>query len=196
MRSSLILLAAINWVVFAVLLVLRVRAAATYPTRRLRTLGWVGALMCAAFLLVATQRLGIHMALFGALPEPAAEYLMSVGQLVLSVAITVMVVSAVYAMNRVGREVSRADQMVSILSNRIPRGLSVSDLGLTAREIEVLEWMSEGKLSDAQIATAMSISPATAGTHVRNILQKAGISTRTDLVVLATKDIGPARSHD
>ncbi len=193
--SPLIVLVIINWVVFAVLLALRARAASTYPTSRLRTLGWLGALASAMFLLVATQRLGIHLSLVGLVPRDVAEYLMSVGQLVLSLVAMVTIASAVYVIRRVGREVSRADRMVSILSSRIPTGLSVSDLGLTARELEVLEWMSEGKVSDGEIASVMSISPATAGTHVRNILRKAGISSRTDLVLLATHDIEAVRTH-
>lgn len=188
--NPLIALLIVNWAVFAVLLVLRVRAASTYPTSRLRTLGWLGALAIGVFLLVATQRLGIHLSLAGLLPEDVVEYLVSLGQLVLSLVAMVTIAASVYVIRRLGREVSRADRMVRILSNRIPEGMLVSNLGLTARELEVLEWMSEGKIADTEIAAVMSISPATAGTHVRNIQRKAGIGSRPDLVLLATHDGG------
>jgi len=188
--NPLIALLIVNWAVFAVLLVLRVRAASTYPTSRLRTLGWLGALAIGVFLLVATQRLGIHLSLAGLLPEDVVEYLVSLGQLVLSLVAMVTIAASVYVIRRLGREVSRADRMVRILSNRIPEGMFVSNLGLTARELEVLEWMSEGKIADTEIAAVMSISPATAGTHVRNIQRKAGIGSRPDLVLLATHDGG------
>lgn len=188
--NPLIVLVAINWVVFAVLFVLWLKAAATSPTIRLRTLGRVGALVSVVFLMGATQRLGIHLSNAGLLPERVTADLISAGQAVLSILITVVIGVAVYTMSRFGREVMRADRMVSILSSRLPEGLSVHDLGLTGRELEVLEWMSEGRMSDVEIATAMSISPATAGTHVRNILKKAGISSRSDLVVFASQDTG------
>lgn len=188
MTNLLILLVAVNWLVYAVLFGLRTRAAARYPTDRLRKLGWVGASVCALFLLGASQRLGIHLAVEGLLPEQVAEYMTSVGQLVLSLVVTTIVLSGVYTVSRVGGEVARVDRMVSILSSRIPEGLSVTDLGLTARELQVLERMSVGNVSDTEIAAAMSISPATAATHVRNILRKAGISNRRDLMLLATEE--------
>ena len=58
-----------------------------------------------------------------------------------------------------------------------------SELDLTARELEVMEAMMEGRLSDQEIAEAFYISPATAATHVRNILRKANLHNRRDLVI-------------
>ncbi|MDP9222967.1 MAG: LuxR family transcriptional regulator [Actinomycetota bacterium] len=62
--------------------------------------------------------------------------------------------------------------------------VKTSELGLTVRELEVLEVMTEGKVSDQQIADALSIAPTTAATHIRNILHKAGLHNRRDLVLL------------
>ena len=50
-------------------------------------------------------------------------------------------------------------------------------LGLTAREAEVLHWISEGK-SNPEIAVLLRISPRTVHKHVEHILAKLGAETR------------------
>lgn len=55
---------------------------------------------------------------------------------------------------------------------------------LTAREREILALVARG-LSNAEIAGRLAISPLTAKTHVRNILQKVGCRDRAGLTALA-----------
>ncbi|MDN5715606.1 MAG: response regulator transcription factor [Nocardioidaceae bacterium] len=55
---------------------------------------------------------------------------------------------------------------------------------LTAREHEVLQLVAEG-LTNKQIAERLTISPATAKTHLARIMQKLGVSTRTQAAMLA-----------
>src|SRR5207245_1418121 len=50
-----------------------------------------------------------------------------------------------------------------------------SDLGLTARELEVLGQLASGS-TDAQIAERLFISKKTASVHVSNLLRKLGVS--------------------
>ncbi|WP_169789710.1 ATP-binding protein [Actinoplanes subtropicus] len=52
-------------------------------------------------------------------------------------------------------------------------------LGLTAREVEVLHLVAEGR-SNRQIAAELFISSNTAGVHVSRILAKLGAATRTE----------------
>jgi DNA-binding CsgD family transcriptional regulator len=49
--------------------------------------------------------------------------------------------------------------------------------GLTDREVEVLRLVSQG-LTSARIAEQLVISPATVNTHLRNIYDKLGVSSR------------------
>jgi DNA-binding NarL/FixJ family response regulator len=49
---------------------------------------------------------------------------------------------------------------------------------LTSRERDVLRLVAAGK-TDREIAAALSVSPHTASTHVRNILAKLGADSRT-----------------
>jgi DNA-binding CsgD family transcriptional regulator len=59
-----------------------------------------------------------------------------------------------------------------------------SDAGLTAREREVLEWLSGGK-TDRDIADILGISPRTVHKHLQRIYEKLGVETRTAAVVRA-----------
>jgi DNA-binding NarL/FixJ family response regulator len=56
--------------------------------------------------------------------------------------------------------------------------------GLTERETEVLALVAKG-LSNAEIATELIMSPATAKTHVSRLLTKLGARDRTQLVMIA-----------
>jgi NarL family two-component system response regulator LiaR len=58
------------------------------------------------------------------------------------------------------------------------------DYGLTDRENEVLALLVEG-LSNAEIAERLVISVATVKFHVRGVLGKLGVSSRTEAVTLA-----------
>jgi DNA-binding NarL/FixJ family response regulator len=53
-----------------------------------------------------------------------------------------------------------------------------NSFGLTSREIEVLQQVSLG-LTDSQIAAKLVISPRTVEAHVRSILNKLGVNSRT-----------------
>jgi non-specific serine/threonine protein kinase len=58
--------------------------------------------------------------------------------------------------------------------------------GLTAREVEVLRLIADGR-SNPAIAEELYISPRTAQTHVQNIFTKLGIGSRAEAVRLAVE---------
>lgn len=53
--------------------------------------------------------------------------------------------------------------------------------GLSARELEVLQWLATG-LTDHQIAGRLGIAPRTVSTHLQNIYGKIGVRTRSAAV--------------
>jgi DNA-binding NarL/FixJ family response regulator len=55
---------------------------------------------------------------------------------------------------------------------------------LTSRELEVLRLVGTGK-ANKEIATKLGISERTARTHVSNVLQKIGVSSRTQAALVA-----------
>ncbi len=71
---------------------------------------------------------------------------------------------------------------------RTPRGEPHPD-GLTAREVEVLDLVTEG-LSDAAIAERLVISRRTAEHHVSSILTKLGVPNRRELARVETGSPG------
>ncbi len=68
--------------------------------------------------------------------------------------------------------------------NMSARTTSAGVSELTDREQEVLQLVAEG-LTNKQIAQRLVISPATAKTHLARIMQKLGVSTRTQAALLA-----------
>jgi DNA-binding CsgD family transcriptional regulator len=60
------------------------------------------------------------------------------------------------------------------------------DLGLTAREREVLALLAEG-YTNRRIAEHLFISESTAGVHVSNILGKLNVSSRTEAATVAAR---------
>lgn len=79
--------------------------------------------------------------------------------------------------------------LLSRMSGLIDSAVSqrcVPDLGLTRREIEVLSLMAEG-YTNQEIADRLIVSPTTVKTHVQNILQKLGVSDRTQAAVYAVR---------
>ena len=61
-------------------------------------------------------------------------------------------------------------------ADRGPKALLA--LGLTAREAEVLYWITEGK-TNPEIAIILEASPDTVKKHAANLYAKLGVPTRT-----------------
>ena len=96
-------------------------------------------------------------------------------------------VAAWRAYQRVKGPLGRAEQV--LIANEVtPLNAAVGELGLTARELEVLEAVLEGSIGDSEIAERLYVSPATAATHVRSIMSKADAKTRRDLLTLLPDD--------
>lgn len=58
---------------------------------------------------------------------------------------------------------------------------------LTSREIDVLRCVAQGK-SNKQIASQLSVSPATVRTHVSSLLRKLNLENRTQLALYAKQN--------
>jgi DNA-binding NarL/FixJ family response regulator len=65
-----------------------------------------------------------------------------------------------------------------------------SELGLTAREGEVLSWLSKGK-TNRDIAQILGLSPRTVDKHLEQIYSKLGVENRTAAAAIAVKANNP-----
>src|SRR3954466_5441773 len=61
-----------------------------------------------------------------------------------------------------------------------------SELGLTTREGEVLQWLSKGK-TNRDIAQILGLSPRTVDKHLEQIYSKLGVENRTAAAAIAVK---------
>jgi DNA-binding CsgD family transcriptional regulator len=109
-----------------------------------------------------------------------------------SVEIYAALVAAVFAALGIwlGRRLTRpAVPVVPVVQMRevaVPPGFvrdeaRVAALGITPRELEVLQWMAEG-LSNKEIATRAFVSENTVKTHASRIFDKLGARRRTQAV--------------
>jgi len=64
-----------------------------------------------------------------------------------------------------------------------------SELGLTARESEVLSWLSKGK-TNRDIAQILGLSPRTVDKHLEQIYAKLGVENRTAAAAIAANAAG------
>jgi DNA-binding NarL/FixJ family response regulator len=64
--------------------------------------------------------------------------------------------------------------------------------GLTAREVEVLYWVIQGK-TNRDIGDILSLSPRTVHKHLEHVFEKLGVETRTAAAALALGKLGPGR---
>jgi len=66
-------------------------------------------------------------------------------------------------------------------------GFSRARLGLTPRELEILQLLAEGR-RQREIAEGLVISPKTVGTHIERILAKLGVNSRAQAVAIAYRE--------
>lgn len=71
-------------------------------------------------------------------------------------------------------------------SDRTPAETLRERLNLTAREAEVLYWISEGK-ANRDVAEILSLSPRTINKHLEQIYAKVGVENRTTAAIVALR---------
>lgn len=67
---------------------------------------------------------------------------------------------------------------------RLQSAAALSDLSLTTRELEILQYIVEG-MSNKEIAAALFISEKTVKNHITNLLRKLNVEDRTQAAVFA-----------
>jgi DNA-binding CsgD family transcriptional regulator len=177
-------LVVVNGLIYSVLGMWSLRATAREPSIHVRMMGRLVMLVCATFIFGAIHRTLLQAARHGILPQSVSTALLTELQLVKSLAAFTLGMVALVVLRRMLGHIRHMETILSVLAGRSSVAVSIHDINLTRREHEVLEHIVAGALTDAEIAQALTISPATAKTHVKNILKKAGLHSRRELVLL------------
>jgi hypothetical protein len=154
----------INGILFALLFGYALRIRRRWQSASVGYIATALVLVAGTFLVSSIQRLGIHAARVDLVPSHWEDFFLSGFQIALSLVGTVTGVYAVTRLRSGLRRIEEAERMVSVLTEGAPLDVSVSDWGLTARELQVLEAIVAGRTSDEQIAETLFIAASTAAT--------------------------------
>ena len=163
------------------------RLVGTINTRFARQQAMIVVLLCATALVRSLQDIGIHAIRLGWLPLSTGGRLVSVLQAIIVVAGLAVLVPALIILKQLTSEFARTEVIADRFAGRLPKGVTSETAGLTRREIQVVEVVGTGLLSDREIADELTISTSTAATHIRNIMRKTGVKRRADLALLAAR---------
>ena len=78
-------------------------------------------------------------------------------------------------------------EVARVLLSGMPSTDVAHDYKLTQRELEILRAMAEGQ-NNGEIAARFFISQSTVKFHIANLLDKMGVATRSEAIVLAAKN--------
>jgi DNA-binding CsgD family transcriptional regulator len=181
---SLFLLIALNIALYCGVAVWAYQYSRKEKSARLRLFALGLSIVAFAFVLSAFTRLVAVAVRLEWLPPRVGDFMASEWQLMQSLMATALGVVGIIMLRRVAGALRSADRIASAVSERFLEAGGLEELGLTGREMDVLRAIHEGYLSDQELAAMLFISPATAGTHVRNILRKTGVHSRRELALL------------
>lgn len=91
------------------------------------------------------------------------------------------------------RRIRRGDVLMMVFSENelaVPR-LRLEEIGLSAREVDVVTWLAHGK-TNGQIAEILAISPGTVKKHVSHVFEKLGVDSRTAAALRVREMAGPS----
>lgn len=125
-------------------------------------------------------------AAMGFVGDPAASFARGPAQTVIGWLTLVFLLLLLVFGARLAAAVRRRETLISVISDGSPLDITLSDIDLTPRELDVLLAIQDGKLSNNELAEHLYVSPATVSTHVTKVMKKAGVSDRRELMLIVT----------
>lgn len=174
----------LNAVVFLALAVWSARFALREESPRLRLMAGALSVVSTAFVVSAATRAVLVAARQGWIEGTVADFVIADWHLVQSGFATLLGIAGVVLLMKVSESLRASDRIASAVSEHFLEGGSLEQFELTARELEILDGISRGVVTDVEIADEFYIATTTAGTHVKNIMKKTGVKTRRELIFL------------
>jgi DNA-binding CsgD family transcriptional regulator len=156
------------------------------PSQRTRLLWLTVALVSGALVFGAIQRLLLQAALLDWIDVSATESMLMDWQLVQSLVVGVLAVTAFVSVRRVAASMVVSERVAGSILDRVSH-VDTSALQLSKREEEVLAMIGSGRITDVELSESLHISASTVQTHIKNLLRKTGLKSRQDLVAVAVK---------
>jgi len=154
---------------------------------RFRSLLAAGSFLAVIAIAGSLFHLGTLAVEAGVISERVERTILRPIQVVAATAAIAAGLSAWRAYQRAKTSLSHAERV--LVANAVtPLNVSIAELELTARELEVLETMLRGVIGDRDIADRLYVSPATVRSHVTSIMRKAGTRSRRDLLTVTPTD--------
>lgn len=174
----------VNSVLFVTLGLSAVSVVRKGSTPVLRNLALIVSVVCGVLFAGSLERLALQAVRAGWAPVALREFILGYWDYGQAVAAVTVGLWGIRFTRRVEYPLIRAERVVAVMTDHMPLSVSISELNLTSRELEVVEVMATGLLSDREITTALYIAPVTVGTHVRDILRKADLHNRRELLLI------------
>jgi DNA-binding CsgD family transcriptional regulator len=175
-----------------ILVAFRSWRASSVPRTRALSLALAGA--GGALLVTVTARLAARLVNVEVLPASFDWLFEPWWYVIVSALTSLLLVGGVWIAARVIARFEQVETALATLVDHLPHEARGRAADLTPREREVLAVMAAGSLSDGDIAAELFISPRTAATHVRNIMRKADLHNRRELMLLGRHLLGPGAS--
>ena len=177
-------LVALNFVAFIGLLLASLRFYRVETSPRVKRLWMVVSLAAVALVLGAIQRLMLQAGVLGWLSTPYQDAVIEDWQVFQSLIVAAIAVGAFVIVKGLARSIAASERIAGSILDRVSH-IDPTELDLTQREQEVLATIGDGHVTDADLSSALHISPSTVQTHVKSLLRKTGLNRRQDLIGVA-----------
>ncbi len=142
-------------------------------------------LLCGSGVIASLQDIGFQLTQLGWIDESVGRQFTGRIHAVIVIGGLAVLVPVLRLLRELTKEFALLEAVTDKLVGRLPKGVTMETAGLTPRECDVVHTIGTGQVSDSEIGAVLFISPATAATHVRNVMRKTGIKRRGDLALLA-----------
>lgn len=174
----------LNTALFVAMAILSVRYRRREQSERMRTLWLIVALLSAVFIVGSVQKVLVQASLLGWTSRSFSDLAESNWQVVQSLVVAGLTIAAFVAVRDLANSFALSEDVAKSVLVRVGH-VQVEELDLSPRELEVLDAIGSGLVTDVELSDALHISKSTVQTHVKRLLRKTNLDSRNDLVAVA-----------
>jgi DNA-binding CsgD family transcriptional regulator len=174
----------VNTLLFGAMAIVSIRHRHREQSQRMRTLWLIVALLSMVFVVGSVQRVLVQASLMGWISQSVSDFADSNWQIVQSLIVACLTIAAFVAVRGLASSFALSEDVAQSVLVRVGH-VQIEELDLSPRELEVLEAIGSGLVTDVELSEALHISRSTVQTHVKHLLKKTNLESRNDLVAVA-----------